>query len=85
MRKVMKGLIGTPTNQALVELWLKKNERNYSYIARHTGIRNTILTTFKQGRKVAPEVLIRIAEFTGLPLKVSFKGCRTSFVAGKER
>jgi len=84
MIKKMIRKIQPATNQQKVALWLKKLERNYTYITRHTGITNAVLSRFKHGKPVALEVIAKLAEFTGLELKAPLKGCRTELVFNRK-
>ncbi len=65
----------TLTNQRMVMVWLKANERNKSFLAKHIGVTPAIITRFVQGKKVSAKILIRLAMLTKLPLVIDCPFC----------
>lgn len=76
-RDMGKAITKEKTNQQLVQEWLDKDKRDWAYLAEISGIFHSTLSLFKKGKKTAPTVIVRIAEITGLPLKIQFKGSKT--------
>jgi hypothetical protein len=63
------------TNQQMVKAWLKVNERNQMYLARHTGLTAALINLFMRGKFVSNKTLAKIAALTKLPLEIRCKSC----------
>ena len=58
----------TKNNILIVKKWLKRNERNLAYIARHAGFKAANLTEFMKGHYVSPAIIARVSRYIGEPL-----------------
>lgn len=68
MKKTTKPL----TNQQLVRIWLIQNTHSQAFLARHTGVNEAIISRFINGVGVSAKVLIKMAEVTGLQLRIEY-------------
>ena len=72
-------------NQKKVRIWLDRNDRKPSFLAKQTGLSRTAVSMFLTGKYVTSNVLLQIARVIGIELDITVgKGnCKQTVRVGK--